>query len=38
LPDSEFASVDPAIIAKYLPGQAVAAKQSVGKKSAASPR
>jgi hypothetical protein len=36
LPDSNFASVDPAIIAKYLPGQTVAAKQP-GKKSA-SPR
>jgi len=36
LPDSAFASVDPAIIAKYPPGQAVAAKQP-GKKSA-SPR
>jgi hypothetical protein len=36
LPDSDFDSVDRAIIAKYLPGQAVAAKQP-GKKSA-SPR
>jgi hypothetical protein len=34
LPDSEFASLDPAIIAKYLPGQAVAAKPPPGKKSA----
>jgi hypothetical protein len=37
VPDSELASVDPAIIAKYLPGQAVAAKPAVAgaKKSAA---
>jgi Uncharacterized protein conserved in bacteria (DUF2147) len=34
LPDSEIASLDPAIIAKYLPGQAVATKQPAGKKSA----
>ncbi len=36
LPDSEIATLDPTVIAKYLPGQAVAAKQP-GKKSA-SPR
>jgi uncharacterized protein DUF2147 len=34
LPDSEMAQVDAAIIAKYLPGQAVAAKPAAGKKSA----
>jgi Uncharacterized protein conserved in bacteria (DUF2147) len=33
LPDSDMAQVDPAIVAKYLPGQTVATKQS-GKKSA----
>ena len=33
LPDSDLAQVDPPIIAKYLPGQAVAAKPTAGKKS-----
>jgi hypothetical protein len=38
VPDSELASVDPAIIAKYLPGQAIAAKPpGAGAKKAASP-
>ena len=34
LPDSDMAQLDPTIIAKYLPGQAVAAKPPAGKKSA----
>jgi uncharacterized protein (DUF2147 family) len=34
LPDSELASVDPAIVAKYLPGQTVGAKPPPGKKTA----
>jgi len=39
LPDGELASVDPAIIAKYLPAQATAAKPQAGgaKKPASSP-
>jgi Uncharacterized protein conserved in bacteria (DUF2147) len=34
LPDSELATLDPSVIAKYLPAQAVAAKPQAGKKSA----
>lgn len=34
LPDSELASVEPAIVAKYLPGQTVGVKPSAGKKPA----
>ena len=37
LPESDLAQVEPSIIAKYLPGQAVAAKPPAGKK-AASPK
>jgi hypothetical protein len=34
VPDSEIASLDPSVIAKYLPGQAVAARQTASKKPA----
>ncbi len=34
LPDSEIATLDPSVIAKYLPGQAVASKQPAGRKPA----
>ncbi|WP_423882846.1 DUF2147 domain-containing protein [Bradyrhizobium sp.] len=37
LPDSEFAAVDPAIIAKYLPAQTLVAKPPSGKKKSATP-
>ena len=37
LPDTAMAQVDPAIIAKYLPTQAAAMKQSVGAKKGAAP-
>lgn len=37
LPDSEFAAVDPAIIAKYLPVQTLVAKPPSGKKKSAAP-
>ncbi len=38
LPDSEIASLDPAIIAKYLPAQAVSAKPAPGAKKTAAPK
>ena len=34
VPDTEIATLDPTVIAKYLPGQAVAARQTAGKKPA----
>jgi hypothetical protein len=37
LPDASIAQLDPGIIAKYLPAQAVAVKPPVGTKKAASP-
>jgi hypothetical protein len=37
LPDSVMASIDPAVIAKYLPAQAAATKPLAGAKKAAKP-
>jgi hypothetical protein len=37
LPDSELASLDPTIIAKYLPGQAPAAKPPAGARKSTAP-